>query len=211
MVNNILIRNFYVLMKQEFKTQKEFAQFIGLRPESISRIKRTGSIETKTIDIIVNKYPNLNINWLLYDKGDMFLNEPKKAEKKYKIEEPVQAIVSEATMNLNAENTLMMPVDMYVTHLRNELKIIENIMTKIQQTKDVNETPIISELINAGFKEMVLSTNNDRTTDVRDFELGDYTITMDGINVILLHNNTGIDNKPLSIKTIRQYIKRAKK
>lgn len=74
MSSTYIKQNIKRLQDQSFKNQREFAEVIGLHEASLTRILKTGSIEVKTIDKLVKYIPNLNVNWLLYNKGAMKLD-----------------------------------------------------------------------------------------------------------------------------------------
>lgn len=74
MSSTYIKQNIKKLQDQSFKNQREFAEVIGLHEASLTRILKTGSIEVKTIDKLVKYIPNLNVNWLLYNKGAMKLD-----------------------------------------------------------------------------------------------------------------------------------------
>ena len=74
MASEIIKGNLKKLQEQSFKTQREFAETLGLHEASYTRILSTGSMQVKTIDKFVKLFPRLNINWLLYNRGNMFLD-----------------------------------------------------------------------------------------------------------------------------------------
>lgn len=58
-------------------TQREFGNKIGMASNSISQVEsgRRG-LTNKTVLIIGSKFPQVNTEWLLDGKGEMFLNRP---------------------------------------------------------------------------------------------------------------------------------------
>lgn len=56
--------------------QKEFAQSIGYSDSAFSSIiKGKSGLSSDFVNILIEKYPNLNWNWLLTGKGEMELKE----------------------------------------------------------------------------------------------------------------------------------------
>ena len=56
--------------------QQNFAQFLGMAPATLSSILSERTKPTlNTIEAIKNKFPNINIDWLMFGKGSMFLDE----------------------------------------------------------------------------------------------------------------------------------------
>lgn len=55
--------------------QQSFASLIGLSPASLSNILQERTRPTlKTVEAIHQKIPNININWLLYGNGPMYID-----------------------------------------------------------------------------------------------------------------------------------------
>lgn len=130
MVNNILGENIKVFMLQHFKTQKEFAQFIDIREETVGKIIKRGTLNKATIDNIVNKYPNLNLNWLFYNKGEMWLKEEKKEVKTYPIDTLPPNVTRESEVFYDARETFLIRIEDYVDHLKTEVAVLENLIKK---------------------------------------------------------------------------------
>lgn len=53
-------------------------------------------------------------------------------------------------------------------------------------------------LLETGFKDVTPKATKERTDQVRDFKKGQHTIVLDGINLHVLKNNTGILHFPLT-------------
>ncbi|MDA3943675.1 MAG: hypothetical protein PF694_09075 [Bacteroidetes bacterium] len=53
-----------------------------------------------------------------------------------------------------------------------------------------------------GFKEVTLYSTKTRTNQVRDYDNGEFAIILDGINLHLLQDGTGILNLPLTDSNI---------
>lgn len=53
---------------KKFKTQTEFAEFMGLTPQGISKWYKR---HTFNIDILAKSFPEVNTEWLLTGEGDM--------------------------------------------------------------------------------------------------------------------------------------------
>ncbi len=57
-------------------TQQAFANYIGLSTASLSSIFNDRTRPTlNTVEAIKNKFPNININWLMFGDGTMFNDE----------------------------------------------------------------------------------------------------------------------------------------
>ena len=64
------------LMEAQHMNQQNFAQFLGMAPATLSSILSERTKPTlNTIEAIKNKFPNINIDWLMFGKGLMFLDE----------------------------------------------------------------------------------------------------------------------------------------
>jgi hypothetical protein len=74
MASEIIKGNLKKLQDQSFKTQREVAEMLGLHEASYTKMLKSGSIQVKTIDKFVKLFPRLNVNWLLYNKGNMYLD-----------------------------------------------------------------------------------------------------------------------------------------
>ena len=60
-------------MESQHMNQQSFAIHIGLSPATLSSILQERTRPTlQTVDNITKKFPNINLQWLLYGKGDMF-------------------------------------------------------------------------------------------------------------------------------------------
>lgn len=64
-----------LLMEFEKMTQQDFANFIGISPGALSSIFSGRTKPTlNTVEAIHSKYPEINLDWLMFGKGEMFLN-----------------------------------------------------------------------------------------------------------------------------------------
>ena len=63
------------LMESQHMNQLLFSQYIGISSASLSSIfnGRTNP-SLKTVDAIRKRFPNLNIDWLMFGEGQMFLD-----------------------------------------------------------------------------------------------------------------------------------------
>lgn len=207
MVNSTLVDNIKVLIKQDCKTQKEFAKLIDIRYETINRIIKRGSLDVTTIDLIVNKYPNLNLNWLLYGRGEMWIKEEKKEVKTYPTESLPPSVTRESEVFYDAMETFSIRIEDYVDHLKTEVAVLENMMKKKIDRKTKNPMEKFVKLLKKeGFKDVTTAFDKIRTEKLFDFSKGNYTIILDGDNCILIEGGTGIDHQPLSEANIRNMI-----
>lgn len=63
-------------MEAHHMTQQTFANFVGINAASLSSIFNNRTKPTlNTVEAIKNKIPNLNIEWLMFGRGSMFVNE----------------------------------------------------------------------------------------------------------------------------------------
>ena len=64
-----------LLMKKEGLTSSRLAELLGIQPSSISHI--LGGRNKPSFDFvqkILRRFPNINPDWLLIDKGEMYRN-----------------------------------------------------------------------------------------------------------------------------------------
>lgn len=62
-----------MIMESQHMTQQTFANFIGMSPASLSSIFNNRTKPTlTTVEAIMNKIPTLNIDWLMFGRGQMF-------------------------------------------------------------------------------------------------------------------------------------------
>lgn len=63
-------------MEAQHMTQQTFAQFIGMSTATLSSIFNERTKPTlNTVEAIKNKFPNISIDWLMFGKGPMFMDE----------------------------------------------------------------------------------------------------------------------------------------
>lgn len=64
------------LMESQHMTQQTFANYIGMAPATLSSILNERTKPTlNTVEIIKNKFTNISIDWLMFGKGDMFIDD----------------------------------------------------------------------------------------------------------------------------------------
>lgn len=64
------------LMENQHLTQQKFAEVLGISPASLSSIFNDRTKPTLNhVDAIVTGFPNINLRWLMYGEGDMFLKD----------------------------------------------------------------------------------------------------------------------------------------
>ncbi len=64
------------IMEDKKMTQQSFANFIELSTASLSSIFNGRTNPTlKMVEAIKNKVPNININWLLFGEGEMYVDQ----------------------------------------------------------------------------------------------------------------------------------------
>lgn len=63
------------LMESQHMTQQSFAQALNMSPASLSSIFNDRTRPTLNhVEAIKNRFPSINIDWLLFGRGDMFLS-----------------------------------------------------------------------------------------------------------------------------------------
>lgn len=111
-----------LFVKSQEITMKAFEQSINASNGYINNITRSISLEK--IDLIVEKYPLLNIEWLLTGKGDMLkslmdINEPES-----------QYLNGDSTTRASITAKALVKIDASVTHLLNEVSEIKEQLIK---------------------------------------------------------------------------------
>lgn len=85
------------LMESQHMTQQTFSDFIGISSASLSSIFNDRTKPTlNTVEAIRNKFPTISLDWLMYGKGMMFLDDT-----------PGQDDVQNGTGASDGEQTLM--------------------------------------------------------------------------------------------------------
>ena len=87
---------FVLFMREKGINQKDFSEKTGYLRQSLSKFL-TGNVKSPKVDfiqLIMTHYPELNINWLIMDDGDMW-NEDyiKSGKKKEDIKVPASGMV----------------------------------------------------------------------------------------------------------------------
>lgn len=68
------------LMESQHMTQQSFAQALNMSPASLSSIFNDRTRPTLNhVEAIKNRFPSINIEWLLFGRGDMFLSDDEQA------------------------------------------------------------------------------------------------------------------------------------
>lgn len=111
-----------IFVKSQQTTMKAFEESINASNGYINNISRSISLEK--IDLIVEKYPILNIEWLLTGKGDMLkplseLNEPE-----------LQYINEDAETRASITAKALVKIDASVSYLLQEVSEIKEQLTK---------------------------------------------------------------------------------
>ncbi|WP_299677569.1 hypothetical protein [uncultured Dokdonia sp.] len=111
-----------LFVKSQEITMKTFERSINASNGYMNNITRSISLEK--IALIVQKYPLLNIEWLLTGKGDMLkslidINEPES-----------QYVNEDLTTRASITAKALVKIDASVTHLLNEVSEIKEQLTK---------------------------------------------------------------------------------
>ncbi|WP_299764589.1 hypothetical protein [uncultured Dokdonia sp.] len=111
-----------LFVKSQEITMKAFEQSINASNGYINNITRSISLEK--IDLIVEKYPLLNIEWLLTGKGQML-------KSLMDVHEPEsQYIKEDATTRASITAKALVKIDASVTHLLHEVSEIKEQLIK---------------------------------------------------------------------------------
>lgn len=63
------------LMESQHMTQVKFANYIGMAPATLNSIFNERTKPTlNTVEAIRSKFPNINIDWLMFGNGTMFIS-----------------------------------------------------------------------------------------------------------------------------------------
>lgn len=70
------------IMEAHHMTQQTFANFVGINAASLSSIFNNRTKPTiNTVEAIKSKIPNLNLEWLMFGHGSMFVSDENVADK----------------------------------------------------------------------------------------------------------------------------------
>ena len=85
-------------------TQQMFAQFLGMAPATLCSILNERTKPTlNTVEAIRNKFPNINIDWLMFGNGTMFVDDAKENDAS---STPRDGMAGEQTLNLEMRKML---------------------------------------------------------------------------------------------------------
>jgi len=110
-----------LLIYQLFDSKRNFAEKAGLPPETVSRIIKNKSLSMETINKIVNVVPDLNLNWLISGKGEMFLKQPE-----MKLNDP-------EVIYKNSKDELIAHLKMDCKHLRQQVEFLQDLVRRLQE------------------------------------------------------------------------------
>ena len=75
-IKNTMKDRIQQLMRHEGMTQQEFATTLELSPSSLSSIFNGRTNPTNNHVLAIHKrFPNINVNWLMFGEGDMYVDE----------------------------------------------------------------------------------------------------------------------------------------
>lgn len=87
-------------MEAQHMTQQTFANFLGISPATLSSIFLGRTKPTlNTVESINSKFPNINLDWLMFGKGFMFNNQDDTADSSSALSEGGAA--AEQTLNFS--------------------------------------------------------------------------------------------------------------
>ncbi|MCD8296164.1 MAG: helix-turn-helix domain-containing protein [Prevotella sp.] len=120
------------IMEAQKMTQQQFANYIGLSTASLSSIFNDRTRPTlNTVEAIRNKFPNININWLMFGDGTMF-NDGDDTEVHQQQEEGGLDLFSQAA----GQSESVLPVTRQLSpEIRTEVKYIERPQRRITEIR----------------------------------------------------------------------------
>ncbi len=123
-------------MEHQRMTQQDFAGFIGISPGALSSIFSGRTKATlNTVEAICGKYPEINLDWLMFGKGKMFLdttNAVEEEKKKYN-DSPVLPFDEFTSTNLDMQATK--PVSETRAEVHTEVKYIDKPVRNITEIR----------------------------------------------------------------------------
>lgn len=87
-------------MEAQHMTQQTFANFLGISPATLSSIFQGRTKPTlNTVESINSKFPNINLDWLMFGKGAMFNDQNDSADSSSAL--PEGGAAAEQTLNFS--------------------------------------------------------------------------------------------------------------
>ncbi len=121
-----------------FKSEAEFARFIGITPQTLANWKKRGSYDAV---LLYTKCVHINAEWLLIGKGEMYKSSNKSNDA---IQKPLELPIVEHNKKLIDENTIE---NSFETNSNNKedftnLSTTETVTKPIKQDKEVEKIVI---------------------------------------------------------------------
>lgn len=153
------------IMELERMSQQEFAQKLGLSPATLSNIFKGKTRPTNNhVQAIHRAFPNINISWLLFGEGDMYVDGSGS-----KMEEGDTAHTADSMGRSAVANdscTEINPEGTEVTHLSNAGNLFSSIQG--ENSLGASTESVVSKNRNpAQISEINLSSNNVKIIDNR--------------------------------------------
>lgn len=96
-----------LIMESQHMTQQTFSQFLGISSAALSSIFNGRTRPTiNTVEAIHQKIPNINVIWLMFGTGDMYVNEGDNSTSKPQDQAPKQ---QELEFDSTTQETLSSP------------------------------------------------------------------------------------------------------
>lgn len=153
------------IMELERMSQQEFAQKLGLSPATLSNIFKGKTRPTNNhVQAIHRAFPNINISWLLFGEGDMYVDGSgsKKGEGESSDTVDGMGLPSVEDDSYAGVNS----VGAAVTHLSNSGNLFSSIQG--ENTMGASSESVISKRRNpAQISEINMSSNNVKIIDNR--------------------------------------------
>lgn len=102
----------------KFKTNLEFAAFLGIKPSSLSTWYARNMLD---YDLVHSKCEGINANWLMTGEGEMFenLSDPKYSESNNKVNLVNEAVVA---YSIDYKDVYLRDLEKQVELMRNDIR-----------------------------------------------------------------------------------------
>lgn len=132
------------LMENQRLTQQRFAEMLDISPASLSSIFSERTKPTLNhVDAIRKSFPNINLNWLLYGTGSMFVRSEDHDHNDMVAESPHHA----EDLVLDFEDPLSPPLQGTVSQPQRPLQQFQGYKPECQQVKIIDKPKrMISEI-----------------------------------------------------------------
>jgi len=124
------------LMENQQLTQQRFAEMIDISPASLSSIFSERTKPTLNhVDAIRKSFPNINLNWLLYGTGEMFVNPESQNQSNSESQQPRM----NADLTLDFSDTQSTPLTGYSSQNQRAQQPVQSYRSEVQQVKIIDK------------------------------------------------------------------------